>query len=474
MKKEFSVILGMVVTLVVVLGVIVYLNEPDIDESDVSGGIYLDEMLILEEDIEKISVVTGSENYSLISDRGLFIIDGMDNTGLSLNLLYSIGNGFKNFRGILQEENPSDLEKYGLAYPTMSISIYTENTSDILHVGDVTDGGYFGKFVDDSSVYIISGVLVEQMERGALGFADLWLAGMGDTDYSVVHTIEMGGTVRDIPLVIESQPASEAETVLGLVSYMLTEPTSRLLAVDVVGEIAENLVPFAADYAVGFADSDNKVKYGLDNPYSTVKFTYTDSVGVEHEKTYSASRPTTDGGVFLMVDDKPFIYQAEVENIKWLTPQYPDLMSVYQLLPYIMDISEVAVETVDERHEFMLTKVVDGENVDLIVTYDGDVLDTELFRDFYQWIVGIPAEGYTELLPDADDSPLISIQYKNRATAVVDKVEIYPNSQSNDQAFLSVNGYVDAVTSNSYADIITENIENLLSGKEIVPLFEME
>ncbi len=460
MKKEIFVLPSMIIIMMIIVGIVLYINEPDDTELYTQP---MDPIITLPTTVQKMTVTTEAQNYSIVLANPLYQIEGVPIEGLSIMNLYGVVDSFKNLQGTLEQENASDLAKYGLDSPIMSIDVACTEQSYTVDIGGVSELGYYANLRGENNVYTLNGLVINMLAYGPLGFAEMSLASVA-TDYYDVTNITFGGAVRETPLVIETQQASEMEALLGLASYKLTSPHNRLLAVDVVSEFAYSLVPLTADMAVAFATDDSILaQYGLAVPYSTADFTFVDQNGLVTSKSYKASAPVEDFA-YLMVDELPVIYQISLEKLPWLTATYQDMMAIYQLLPYINDQSYVAVTTGDQRYQFDITVVDD----DLTASYQGRTLDTELFRDFYEWIVGIPAESYTEERPDKDAEPLIYIEYRNRFTGIVDTVALYQKSDS--EAFLSVNGETDALTQARYATIIEQNVRSLLSMQPIQPL----
>ena len=125
--------------------------------------------------------------------------------------------------------------------------------------------------------------------------------------------------------------------------------------------------------------------------YSTVCFSYIDTVGETQSIELRASAPS-DGSVYLVCNDRPVVYCTPLEALPWLDTQFEDVVSRLPMLFSIENIRSVGIKGPDTLVVFALSE----NSGELLVTGEGGFpVDTERFRSLYQCLIGVPGEEYT-------------------------------------------------------------------------------
>lgn len=127
---------------------------------------------------------------------------------------------------------------------------------------------------------------------------------------------------------------------------------------------------------------------------------------------FRCSAVNEDGVAYLMKDGVDVIYQISTQTaLSWYTYTYKDVVSVMNILPYINDVSSVELVLGGKTYLFEMS----GEDDELVVTCDGQTLDTDIFRKLYQLLLSIKNNEYLEepggcLRPDLPGKPDLQLQ----------------------------------------------------------------
>ena len=166
---------------------------------------------------------------------------------------------------------------------------------------------------------------------------------------------------------------------------------------------------------------------------------------------------------YLMKDGVDVIYQISTQTaLSWYTYTYKDVVSVMNILPYINDVSSVELVLGGKTYLFEMS----GEDDELVVTCDGQTLDTDIFRKLYQLLLSIKNNEYLEEPVDA--SALTSLgsltyNYKN-GSRPSDRLDFYEYSAR--QFYLAYNGDIEFLSLVSHLDTIQDAVDKTLAGED--------
>lgn len=434
-------------------------------------------------DLDTLSVQNDADSF-VIKNLGdsKYTIEGLEQIPLNNSMLSSTANsGIQLSAKSIVAQDAQNLADFGLADPSITYTAkYTDGSSFSLELGNEAPGGngIYGRTPDSQTVYLFSQYTFTNLSDSKLSFVEKSIvtpptSAAADTDQAqqpiIPSQVTFGGSVRPEPIVIRDATQEQNETLksYNITSYLMTAPKQRAVDSGKPTDAITSLMNITADSVAACNPTPEQMKqFGLDAPYSTVEFEYADYQQAKHKVSLKLSAPDAEGKAYLQKDGEAVIYQISVSSLPWYGLAYGDFLSRLLVLPYINDLKAITVTTPDKSFAFSL----EGEDDTLKIRCNGSDVDTDLFRDYYQTLIGVPAEEFTQDKPVAGMPGMVTIVYEYRsAQRQPDKVELIPGPTR--KVFLSVNGEAEFYTKESYARTIIANSDALLQGKEIQPLY---
>ena len=450
-------------------------------EGSVSSSSYtVDESLQLNQrslndlDFLQIQNETGSYTIRYLGDSQ-YTLEELENAPLNSSMLSSAASpAAAVVASSLVTETPGSLSDFGLESPRATFTArYTDGSEFVLELGDDAPGknGIYGRVKGREAVYLLSSYTFANTLRDKFEFVDLTITEQpaGSESEVLPERIALGGSLRPEEVVIErNDGASDDEKNYGLNLYRISAPKARAVDSDSAVEALQALLSITAESAAAYQPDETELKeYGLDTPYSTADFTYLDAEEHTQRVSLSASAADGEGYVYLMREGVPVVYRVEAASLPWYNMTYGDFVATLQLLPYIDTVKQVTVESSTGK-----TYVFDfeGEEDEIQFKSGGKVLDDKQFRQYYQSLIGMPSEEYTEAEPPDESEALLKITFTYRdASKKPDYIALLPGPTR--RVFLSVNGEAEFYTRSSYLDTILSNSEKILAGETVDPLY---
>lgn len=201
---------------------------------------------------------------------------------------------------------------------------------------------------------------------------------------------------------------------------------------------------------------------GFDSPYMTVEYDMIrDTSGTKQHCLLKLVQ--LDETTFLAtLDGSGAVYV--VGRAAFVDIDYARLPARWFLKPLIMDLSSVTVETPSGRYRF------DIDNTDTanpVVTYNGQVLDTGLFRAFFRLVTSAEHDGtYLGEQPQPGGAPVMTITYRYSDPAKEpDVMALYTGDARRVNVF--INGVGEFAMKDSFVTRMAEGCQNLIEGNPI-------
>lgn len=351
-----------------------------------------------------------------------------------------------------------DVSEFGLTSPIATVTVRYESDTLTLEVGGVVTGqdARYARLPNSDIVYSWRNASIFTGNKEE--FIPLELTPTASAVSEGPKSVTFGGSCREKPLTLAQATDSEL--------WVISSEDSKSTKQDVVDKTVMRLWGLSADSAALYMPTEEQLaEYGLDTPYSTAEFTYLDSSGKEQSVKICASAPV-DGQVFLTLNDRPIIYSVHAEKLSWLDLQYQQVRSNLPTLFPITSVERVDLSGPDFQKAYTITHT---GNQFTVMDQDGHSVEESIFRKFYQCLIGIPGEAFSEELPPENAPELLRItfHFSDGQNDVIICLQDCPPLQ----AYITVDGETEFLTKAAYAGIICENIERLTSGQEILPLY---
>lgn len=366
----------------------------------------------------------------------------------------------------LVEENPDNLSKYGFDNPNADVSInLKDGTASKLLVGSLSPekGHYYMLF--ENNVYLVEEDSIRIFMNSYLSFADLTLLSAPDNqdDYSF-DSLTVKRADWDYECRFEND--SEQNKDNGIVSaQVMTQPIFSYLNVAVSTNVTHGFWGLTADEAIlANPTQQNLAEYGLDNPFCTVDFAaegkeYTLNIGNKEQDGYFCT--------FEGVQGKNCIYKIDASKLKWADFQPSELLIGLMTWNFIYDVSEINISCPDEGIDakFLLEGDHNAQTFNS-VSFENNKLDTENFKNFYQYLISCPTDEIYFSEPKQTE-PYLTIEIK--AADKIDKIEFFKET---DRRFaVKLNSRTSYIVSSAWVERFIQNTDAAEKNKNIISTY---
>ena len=461
MGRIYRLLVLLVIVVVFLVGTLYFLRGWQVQQDEMSTAQPLF-TLEQKQQLKKISISNEQNGFSLSLQNGQWQLEQEESHYQDQEALNRCATQLLALSGQPMDTAEEDLSQYGLLSPAAVVNLFFDDSSKTtISIGIPVPGtsARYATINGENTVWLLEGS--EICLKSYLDFISRKITAIQGQTFP--NSIVLSGTVRPEPIelgYLKTQSATSPSQSMVLLSHH-----QYPLDYSKTSDALTSLLSITADKVVQVSPStDQLVDYGLDLPYSTAEFTWTDEQELFH-CLLLCSAPQ-DGFVFLIRAGEPVVYQVSVEKLPWLEFQYEDIVSRLLLLPYIQDVSSVQIQTPENSKEYTL---VFSSNGDLTVTdEENHPIDSNAFKELYQCLVGIPGENYLSQPPE-DKNTLLTITYHYEDGHQPDQIRLLEGPPL--QLYLSVNGVTEFTTKEKYLDIIIQNVDRLERGEPLTPLY---
>lgn len=405
-----------------------------------------------------------------------YAIKGYEDFEMNDNIISTLPNNISAVTATQTiEENPEDLEQYGLAKPVIDILVtFDDGTEKHLMVGNDTPSGDNTYFMIDGvdTVYTVSDTSVANfLKNRKYFFSRICLPAPEDqNNYPVVKSLLVERKDLDYNIKVEYDENSENEgSVNGTMStHKLTEPVEAYLDVSKSTTYTHGLFGLTADsiHTVKPTEADLKAT-GLDNPQCTVTMVVEDGteykllLGDSYEET-SGLDMSTSTYYFGYFEGRDIIYSFTASAVPWATMKPTDITSLLVFTTNIYDIGELTVSAPDKE---TIDFKCEGEDSDTFkVTLGGKEYDTERFKSFYQYIIKTAGEEICTEQPTGE--PIASIVLKRQDGKDGETVDFYNSADGNRSVIICHNGKPTFKCRADYVKVLLQNMDKVNTDED--------
>lgn len=463
MKKQFILLLVFALFAVGLGGLLWFLYD-SVPEKGVesSSAVQAEVSLFQKEQDELVSVKVSNPSGGFAVDfaEDLIQVANIDESiPLKQSKLESLRSALLSVTAVQKIEQVSALSDFGLEQPRASVKAsYSDGSMFGFEIGADAPGGenVYCK-TDDGKVYVFAQQKVANFLNGLVDFVDTAVTALPQTDGEQPVQVKQAaftGTAYPQPLTMRRKAGNDAV----LESYSFESPGHGSVDSDKEQYIA-NLINLQAEKVAAIHPTNDQLnECGLSEPVASVQFSY-DASGVEQTCVLNVGE--ADNAIYLMRDDRPVIYQMAAESVPWLGLDYGDFVSRRAPMPSIWDVASVTVTTAQQTVVFELS----GKDDDFSVVCGEKNLDVDKFKSYYQTLIGISADEYTQTQPDSE-TPLFTIKYTYRDSAKpADTVQFFDGPTR--RVIMQVNGGDRFLLKEKQLELLVKNTESMQTGGEI-------
>lgn len=368
-------------------------------------------------------------------------------------------------------ENCTDLAKYGLASPAITVDVTYESGKKVtMLIGSEAPSGSVTYVMIDGvdTVYTVRNSALANYSKTLMELVDTTVLEEPD-ELPIVNSlrIERGDIDYDILLEYDKKSDDSGYTGGTSATHVMVEPTSAYLSVERSTDITTGMFGLSASgvYCVHCTDADI-AEAGLKDPFCTV----TMDCGDGNTYVLYLSEPFTDSEYgkccYAMMEGGNVIFIVSEDNAKWAAVQPVDIASKIFIASYVWNISDLSVKcSTGDQADFVLKKKEPGEtkdsytSADFITTLNGAEFDSERFRLFYGFLISANAESFAlgEEIPSSE--PMASLKYTDSYTNETIELDFYDYSAMT--ALVTVNGESKFFITKSYVETLIGNVQIL-------------
>lgn len=468
-----------VLSLLLVLLILV-LTQPKADKNDSSTT---DTTLTIysgsRDDIASMVITNEFGQYTVNQTVKGFSIEELKDLRQNTTILAAAGNCVSNIKAqALVEEKAADMEKYGLSSdnPTASCKVTLKDgtTYTVLYGLTAPDGNsVYVRFADSNDVYVV----LANSSRYFYGAVENYISVIVKeelTNESVAPTIDYLTITRkdwDFVMQFEDDTKNYAlDDVSMASSQVMISPVYAYLDITNSNDIIYGIWGLTAEAAIKpFPTEEDLAEYGLDDPYCVLdmdaelqkyKLLIGNVAAYEtDENGKDTNEPASFYGYYEGID---VIFRFAASEVKWATFEPVDILSSMMTSNYIYSLDYVDLQFHNgEDVSYYLDVFGEEEDKSLGATLDGQMVDVEALKIYYQFLLKCPIDSICLEEPKEDAKLLCYIRFERR-NGGGDTLEFYDDGAN--RVIIKLNGTTSFSQPKSYLDVLCENTKLFKNG----------
>lgn len=484
MKKNIKLIIIFCAVVAVLAGLLIFLTatapekeEEAAAEEEITTSLLYDKNPY---DLSLLSIENEHGTYEVVrvgeGDKSLWTI--MEIVTLPMNNT-SLGTLIENASTLTAQqtvvENAEDISIYGLDNPTAKVTAtFTDSSNTVknLIIGNLAPDGYnrYIMLEGDPNVYTVydSAVNCFLKDKYAIVNRTVYTAKTAasendTTDYTQIKKMTIKREDLDYDIVIEYDVRLDNDDIMVANSsmYVITEPISRELNPEKAAIVVDGIFGLtASDLGIIYPNEQDMEDYGINNPIAEVNVEVNggDTFNIKIGKEY-INEDGKKTGRYAYVDGISIIYIFDESSLPWIDVMPLDIVTTMYTSNYVYDVRTLDIITADKELNFTLTG--SGQD-DFAVKLDGKDMDTDLFKDLYQFILTAPSNDlYFE---EIEGEPVLTIDIRTEYNT--DIIEFIPIE--NRLSVVRLNGKSAYTCATAYVDRLISNLELYENGEDII------
>lgn len=339
-------------------------------------------------DVDSIQMISTHENYTLRNDNGFgYSIDGMDSFEVDASTARRMiaQSGHLIAQSIVSEK-ASNMAEYGLANPTVSVSIRNRNgESKTVYIGDQSPvSSYYACIAGQDTVYALAPTVAETLMKPLRDLHAVATPSIAEP-YAPAHLcIEWPEETEKRGMrVLEIQKQPRKDIGIGASNYMITQPITYDVDVAALAALVENIAAIKAESYAG--EMTDPSAYGMERAVTLIM---RDTAGTE--VCMEIGNKIQDQQRYLRFDQKSAVYSIAAEKLAFLDEiTLAGSIDRFISLVGIGKMEEIAVSAQDRVD---VIRILPQEE-QVLYTVNGHEVEEDAFKTFYQELCALTANG---------------------------------------------------------------------------------
>ncbi|NLL69842.1 MAG: DUF4340 domain-containing protein [Epulopiscium sp.] len=415
MKKSHTLIL-LGLLLVALIGTSIYLTKRPPKE-DVPAEVNEGKIALSQHDREDaVKMILESKGNTLLFERGEdgWIVNGDSSITLDESSVKDLEYSFSNmYSEQIVEENPQDLDKYGLQKPlAIATVILKDGTEKVFYVGNQTPAKntYYLMVKEDPKVYTVWMNHGNHFTASLEDFRDRSLPNVDTQQLSYFKLERQEQPTIEIAL---NEEESEAKA-YGVGIWNMLQPYRQIHTINTeeFSKQLEKIPSFKVQDFIEDYPQDLK-KYGLDQPSMILQMKDME----EGEVHLLFGNEYDNDNLYFKLADRPAVYGMKKSSLEILYTLEP--FAVVDKFAYIVNIDfvdQIQIQTKDKDYSIQLKREIkkaqeEGKEDETITTYfiNNKEVEEKPFKELYQSLIGIMVDA--ENKETLEESPEVSMAF---------------------------------------------------------------
>lgn len=465
--KKINNLLILAISIVILLSFYFILKSRPNDTIEKSQGS-TKSITLLELEPEQITKMTLKSENNLIrfeKQKNQWVANF--NFPLIQSEIDDLANTFKSLNAeLIIEEEPADLEQYGLKQPSVIIEVATENENEskIMYLGELTPSGndYYLKLETDPAVYTIPRYIGAKFKMSPAGFRDHNLT---EVNFEKINYLKFSWLDKPI-LEIKLDTSDSKLNQFGIGIWRMVKPYHDEVPVT-TDKFQQRILNTLSSItkAEKFIDDNpsDLARYGLDKPQGELLIKDEDSVF-----HLLIGKPMDEDFIFCKKSGLNSIFTVRKSNLKIINIKPFELIEKFVFIPYIEDVDQITLSGLGFNHSFTIDHQKkadskdDSETPDNIYKINGKQIEERLFKSIYQNFIGllIESECPSQL---KNKVPVLHLTYHlNKGSKRQMDIKFIPYNF--DFYAVSRNGLIDFLISKDQVEKTLQKIKNLIES----------
>ena len=376
----------------------------------------------------------------------------------------------------LIEENCTDISKFGLDKPKVTVDITYESGSETkLLIGNESPSGTdtYVMAEGENTIYTVRDSALMNYYNKAVDFMEKTvLEAPADDEYPEINKVTIEREDLDYDIVLEIVPKTNEKGGTSA-SHKMTSPVEAYLAVERSADVTNGMFGLAAAGIKSVHCEEKDIKEaGLDEPFCTTTMECSD--GKKYTLLLSKPFDDADNGkcCYAMMKDGNTIFTVKTEKAKWATIQPIDIASKIFIAGYVWNITDLTAKAGDKVEEFRIERKdpeveLDSlQSEDFVATRNGEDFDSERYRQFYAFLISASAEDFAFEEDYPSGEPMAAVEFTDKTVGKATKIEFFDYSNLN--AIVAVDGKSKFFISKSYVNTLIDNIGRIPTDEDFV------
>ncbi len=379
-------------------------------------------------EIKSTTPTTTDEKGNTISDTTVYTLVGFEDFDLQSGQADSIANNVAalDFTSVASIDGANEKD-FGFENPRATATVtYTDDTSAVIIVGNQApmEAGSYIKFGSGSTIYLVADDSISALLYSVNDLISLTINNSAESNDDATPTkVTLSGTnyPKEVEFVQNTDKSNSAQYVIQKPETLFADDNKTSLVTGAIRGLYADSVAYANP-------SDKQISdCGLNDPYAHV-------VGEYPDETFDliASKPDSEGNVFIMKNGGNVVYKMASANLPWTTLKYEDLISTYVLNPSFTALTSMTVNDGSTDYKFDLSTETststDNEGSETTtqtttVKYGALLITLENFNIFFQNV------AYTERIDktasNPSGSPVLTVKYTYSTKDDTDTISFY-------------------------------------------------